>query len=100
LFLEEVGAHVGTTICKKSPAETTMAMVEDKLQEVAVPRLEVLAVADFVRLFGWIGESFFEVKKFTIGIKDLKNARSEAQNQRNKPPPPKNFLPPPMLRIC
>ncbi len=59
LFPEEVGGHVGITICKKSPAEATVVMAADKCQEIVAFRHAILSVAGFVRLFGCVGESCF-----------------------------------------
>jgi hypothetical protein len=74
LFPEEVGVHVGITMCKKSPAEATVVMAADKCQEVVALRHAILAVAGFVRLFGCIGEScFFKRKKGAKQYKSLKD---------------------------
>jgi hypothetical protein len=59
LLAEEVGGHVGVTICKKSPTNAAMAITVAKCQEIVMLHHEVLAIADFAMLFGGIGESCF-----------------------------------------
>ncbi len=69
---ENVGEHVGITICKKSPAKAVLAITATKRQEVA-SLYAVLAVADFAMLFGGIGESFFLSKKVAKRYERLKD---------------------------
>ncbi len=49
---EEVGVNVVVTICKKSPAKDAVAITAGKRQEVATLCHAVLAVPNFVMLFG------------------------------------------------
>ncbi len=50
LLQEEVGAHVGITICEKSPALAALAKAVDKCQEVAALRHSVYPLQTYVRL--------------------------------------------------
>jgi hypothetical protein len=73
LLPEDVGGHGGVTICKKSPAKVTMAITAAKCLEVAALCHAVLAVADFVTLFGGIREYCFSSKKVAKWYKRLKD---------------------------
>jgi hypothetical protein len=67
LFPDDVGAHVGVTVCKKSPAKVAMAITAAKRQKVAVLRHAVLSSVvipqvgsvDLATLFWGVGESCF-----------------------------------------
>jgi hypothetical protein len=52
LLPEEVGVHVGITICQKSHAETAVTIAAVKRQEVAVRRHTALAAADIFDIAG------------------------------------------------
>ncbi len=79
LLAEEVGGHVGVTICKKSPTNAAMAITVAKCQEVVTLHHEILAIADFAMLFGGIGESGFLSKKVPKWYKRLKDLKMETE---------------------
>jgi hypothetical protein len=78
LLPEELGVHVGVTICEKSPAEAALAIAAAECQEEATLQHAILAIANFVRLFGCSENLVFYVKKLPDGVKDLKTVKSKA----------------------
>jgi hypothetical protein len=72
-----------------------MAIRAAKCQAVAAIRYAVLAVADFVTLFGGVEESCSLSKKVAgNGIKDLKTVKSGDLKTKGRLLPPKNVSPP------
>ncbi len=73
LLPEDVGRHVGVTICKASSAKAAMADNSGQTPRGRGVRHAVLAVTDFATLFGGVGESCFLSKKVAKWYKRLKD---------------------------